>query len=86
MVLGSATLIPNNEDTNYTMKICINIYNSFNNENAAGVTAYKAFGCAMNCWGIITITGDEAIYLMGYHECGSTVTANNIKLQAIKLY
>lgn len=68
------------------MKICVNTYNSFNNINAGGVTGYKSFGCAMNCFAIFEITGDEAVYLLAYHECGGTRTAINIKLQAIKLY
>ena len=75
------------------MKISITMYSNFDNSNAGGATSEPAFGVSMNCWAIIETTGDTTISLLAYHSAdyndaatGTTRTATNIKLQAIKLY
>lgn len=91
IIFGSAAIVASSYDTKLSMKICISTSTSFNNDNAGGVVTEPAFAAAMNCWAILDIYGDMNIYLLAYHACDASSdnnkvrTAQNIKLQAIKI-
>lgn len=91
LVFGSAAINFSSKDTRFVSKICINIYESFNNANASGCASASAFSSSLNCWSIIDIVEDVIIYLLVYHEADNINIdsgirlAEHIKLQAIKL-
>lgn len=85
LVLGHAMIPTPNSPTNVARKICISTTTSFNNANASGCASVPAFSTSLNCWALLTLTATTIVYLLGYHQNGSSQTITNGNLAAIKL-
>lgn len=85
LILGSATIACQNDDSSHGMKICISTSTSFDNSYAAGGVSMAAFAVAMNCWRYLTISAQTTVYLIGYQELGGSRSFSAANLVALKL-